>query len=87
MPSITAKRKCPVLIFVKPRFDAYKAISLQIREIFAADTPIIELLSLDEAYLESLKTSRASARQHRSPKKFRRGFRAETELTASASVS
>ena len=40
MPSITAKRKCPDLIFVKPRFDAYKAISLQIREIFAAYTPI-----------------------------------------------
>jgi len=36
MPSITAKRKCSDLIFVKPRFDAYKAISLQIREIFAA---------------------------------------------------
>ena len=35
MPSITPKRKCPDLIFVKPRFDAYKAISLQIREIFA----------------------------------------------------
>ena len=52
MPSITAKRKCPDLIFVKPRFDAYKAISLQIREIFAAYTPIIELLSLDEAYLD-----------------------------------
>ena len=58
MPSITAKRKCPDLIFVKPRFDAYKAISLRIREIFAAYTPIIEPLSLDEAYLdvtESLK--------------------------------
>src|SRR6266851_1878752 len=47
MPSITAKRKCPDLIFVKPRFDDYKAISLQIREIFAAYTPIIEPLSLD----------------------------------------
>jgi DNA polymerase-4 len=53
MPSITAKRKCPDLIFVKPRFDAYKAISLQIREIFAAYTSIIEPLSLDEAYLDS----------------------------------
>src|SRR5271169_6508694 len=52
MPSILAKRKCPDLIFVKPRFDAYKAISLQIREIFAAYTPIIEPLSLDEAYLD-----------------------------------
>src|SRR5215475_4912234 len=49
MPSVTAKRKCPDLIFVKPRFDAYKAISLQIREIFAEYTPIIEPLSLDEA--------------------------------------
>ena len=41
MPSITARRKCPNLIFVAPRFDAYKVISLQIREIFAAYTPII----------------------------------------------
>jgi len=55
MPSITAKRKCPELIFVKPRFDAYKAISLQIREIFAAYTPIIEPLSLDEGYLDVLR--------------------------------
>src|SRR5882672_674434 len=42
MPSIIAKRKCPDLIFVKPRFDVYKAISLQIREVFAEFTPIIE---------------------------------------------
>jgi len=52
MPSTTAKRKCPDLIFVKPRFDAYKAISLQIRDIFAEYTPVIEPLSLDEAYLD-----------------------------------
>ena len=52
MPSVTAKRRCPDLIFVKPRFDAYKAVSLQIREIFAEYTPIIEPLSLDEAYLD-----------------------------------
>src|SRR5207244_12459932 len=52
MPSITAKRQCPDLIFVKPRFDAYKAVSLQIREIFAEYTRVIEPLSLDEAYLD-----------------------------------
>jgi DNA polymerase IV len=52
MASITAKRKCLELIFVKPRFDMYRAISLQIREIFAEYTPIIEPLSLDEAYLD-----------------------------------
>jgi nucleotidyltransferase/DNA polymerase involved in DNA repair len=52
MPSVTAKRQCPDLIFVKPRFEVYKAISRQIREIFAEQTPIIEPLSLDEAYLD-----------------------------------
>src|ERR1700738_1109203 len=45
MPSIIAKRKCPDLIFVKPRFDAYQAISRKIRAIFAAYTPIIEPFS------------------------------------------
>jgi DNA polymerase IV len=52
MPSVTAKRQCPDLIFVKPRFDVYRAVSLQIRVIFAEYTPIIEPLSLDEAYLD-----------------------------------
>ena len=52
MPSVTAKRKCAELIFVRPRFDVYKAVSLQIRDIFAEHTPIIEPLSLDEAYLD-----------------------------------
>ncbi len=52
MPSVTAKRQCPDLIFVKPRFEVYKAVSQQIREIFAEHTPIIEPLSLDEAYLD-----------------------------------
>jgi len=42
MPSVTAKRQCPDLIFVKPRFEVYKAVSQQIREIFAEHTPIIE---------------------------------------------
>ena len=52
MPSVSAKRNCPDLIFVKPRFDVYKAVSLQIRAIFAEHTPLIEPLSLDEAYLD-----------------------------------
>jgi DNA polymerase IV len=52
MPSVTARRKCPGLIFVNPRFDVYKTISLQIRAIFAGYTPIVEPLSLDEAYLD-----------------------------------
>ena len=47
-----AKRSCPDLIFVKPRFEVYRELSQQIREIFAEHTPIIEPLSLDEAYLD-----------------------------------
>lgn len=52
MASVTAMRKCPELIFVPPRFEIYKAVSAQIREIFAEHTPMIEPLSLDEAYLD-----------------------------------
>src|SRR5687768_9097255 len=51
MASVTAKRKCPDLTFVRPRFDTYKQVSLQIRVIFAEFTTLIEPLSLDEAYL------------------------------------
>jgi len=87
MPSITAKRKCPDLIFVKPRFDAYKAISLQIREIFAAYTPIIEPLSLDEAYLDVTENLKGIPSATQIAEDIRARIRAETELTASAGVS
>jgi impB/mucB/samB family len=87
MPSITAKRKCPDLIFVKPRFDAYKAISLQIREIFAAYTPIIEPLSLDEAYLDVTENLKGIISATQIAEEIRARIRAETELTASAGVS
>ncbi|MGE3397502.1 MAG: DNA polymerase IV, partial [Sphingomonas sp.] len=52
MPSATALRRCPGLTFVKPRFEVYKDVSRQIRAIFADYTPLIEPLSLDEAYLD-----------------------------------
>ena len=52
MPAATALRKCPELVFVKPRFEVYKEVSRQIRAIFAEYTPLIEPLSLDEAYLD-----------------------------------
>src|SRR3546814_5528690 len=52
MASVTALRKCPDLVFVRPRFDVYKAVSRQIREIFDEYTPLIEPLSLDAAYLD-----------------------------------
>src|SRR5215470_7713269 len=87
MPSVTAKRKCPDLIFVKPRFDAYKAISLQIREIFAGYTSIIEPLSLDEAYLDVTENLKGILSATQIAEEIRARIRAETELTASAGVS
>src|SRR6201985_2719782 len=87
MPSTTAKRKCPDLTFVNPRFDAYKAISLQIREIFAAYTPIIEPLSLDEAYLDVTENLKGILSATQIAEEIRARIRAETELTASAGVS
>jgi DNA polymerase IV len=87
MPSITAKRKCSDLIFVKPRFDAYKAISLQIRQIFAEYTPIIEPLSLDEAYLDVTENLKGIVSAREIAEEIRARIRAETELTASAGVS
>jgi len=87
MPSITAKRKCPDLIFVKPRFDAYKAISLQIREIFAEYTPVIEPLSLDEAYLDVTENLKGIVLATQIAEEIRATIRAETGLSASAGVS
>ena len=87
MPSVTAKRKCPELIFVKPRFDAYKEASRQIRAIFARHTPIIEPLSLDEAYLDVTESPRGVASATRIAEEIRAAIRAETGLTASAGVS
>ncbi len=52
MPSVTGARRCPELVFVQPRFDVYRAVSAQIRAIFADYTDLIEPLSLDEAYLD-----------------------------------
>ncbi|HEV2100281.1 MAG TPA: DNA polymerase IV [Stellaceae bacterium] len=87
MPSITAKRRCPELIFVKPRFDAYKAISEQIRQIFAEYTPIIEPLSLDEAYLDVTENPEGIISATKIAQEIRARIRAETGLTASAGVS
>jgi DNA polymerase-4 len=87
MPSLIAKRKCPDLIFIKPRFDAYRAISLQIREIFAEYTSVIEPLSLDEAYLDVTKNLKGIASAKWIAEEIRARIRAETQLTASAGVS
>jgi DNA polymerase-4 len=87
MPSVTAKRRCPEIVFVKPRFDRYREVSQQIRAIFADYSDLVEPLSLDEAYLDvsedrlGLGSARAIAED------IRRRIREETGLTASAGVS
>jgi DNA polymerase-4 len=87
MPSVTARRKCPDLIFVKPRFDVYKRVSLQIRAIFEEHTSIIEPLSLDEAYLDVTENLQGIASATKIAERIRAKVRAETQLTASAGVS
>jgi DNA polymerase-4 len=86
MPSSTALRKCPNLVFMPPRFEVYRAVSRQIRAIFADYTALIEPLSLDEAYLdvtENLRGTTASA----TAAEIRARIFDETGLTASAGIS
>src|SRR5271154_3080172 len=87
MPSVTARRKCPDLIFVKPRFDVYKDVSLQIRAIFAEHTAVIEPLSLDEAYLDVTGNLQGISSATEIAEQIRSKIRADTQLTASAGVS
>ncbi|NNC73703.1 MAG: DNA polymerase IV [Sphingomonadaceae bacterium] len=86
MPSVTAKRRCPDLVFVRARFDIYRAVSNQIRAIFRDYTELVEPLSLDEAYLDvtgyrKLPTATAIAEE------IRARINDATGLTASAGVS
>jgi DNA polymerase-4 len=87
MPSVTAKRKCPDLIFVPPRFDVYKAVSQQIREIFAEYTPLIEPLSLDEAYLDVTENLKGMDIATEIALEIRAKIKAVTGLNASAGIS
>ncbi len=87
MPSVTAKRQCPALIFVPPRFDVYKAVSRQIHAIFARYTPVIQPLSLDEAYLDVTTPLIDRGSATAIAEDIRAAIRAETGLTASAGVS
>ena len=87
MPSVTAKRLCPDLIFVRHRFDAYREASQQIREIFRFFTPYVEPLSLDEAYLDVTDDTRGIGSATRIAELIRQKIKHQTNLTASAGVS
>ena len=87
MPSVTAKRLCPDLIFCKSRFDVYREVSQQIRAIFRHHTDLVEPLSLDEAYLDVTSDKLGIGSATRIAELIRQEIRARTKLTASAGVS
>ncbi len=86
MSSMAAVRRCPDLVFVKPRFEVYKAVSRQIRSVFADYTALIEPLSLDEAYLDVTEAA-SSGSATGIAEAIRARILADTGLTASAGVS
>jgi DNA polymerase-4 len=87
MPAMRAERLCPQAVFVPPDFVRYKAVSRQVREIFARHTDLIEPLSLDEAYLDVTQPKSGLASATAVAESIRAAIRAETNLTASAGVA
>jgi len=87
MPSTVAMRKCAELVFVPPRFEVYRAVSRQIHAIFKDYTPLVEPLSLDEAYLDLTDNLKGIATAWETAKEIRARIYQETDLTASAGIS
>src|ERR671913_1527643 len=87
MPTATARRLCADLLLVKPRFDVYKEVSRQIREIFLEYTPLVEPLSLDEAYLDVTENLKDIPYATQVAREIRANIWQQTLLTASAGIS
>ncbi len=87
MPSVTARRLCPELTFVKPRFEVYKAISDEIRAVFAEHTDLIEPVALDEAYLDVTQNRQGLASATEVARRIRADILERTGLVASAGVA
>lgn len=87
MSGVQAKRNCPDLIFVRPRFDRYKEISQKIRKIFHDYTDLVEPLSLDEAYLDVTQNKKGNPSATLIAEKIRQRIFEEVGLTASAGIS
>lgn len=87
MPSVTAQRLCPQLIFVRHNFERYQEVSEQIREIFLSYTDLVEPLSLDEAFLDVTAHKRGPASATLIAQAIRQEIWETTQLTASAGVS
>lgn len=87
MPTVTARRLCPVLIIVPPRFDIYAQVSDQIMDILRTYTDLVEPLSLDEAFLDVTKNFKGMTSATLIAKAIKEEIRQKTQLTASAGVS
>jgi DNA polymerase-4 len=87
LSSVVAKRNCPELIFVKPRFDRYREISNQIKEIFHEFTDLVEPLSLDEAYLDVTDNKKDQESATYLARDIRNRIYEKTGLHASAGIS
>ncbi len=87
MPSKKAVQLCPDVIFVRPRFDVYKSVSLHIREIFGRYTDLIEPLSLDEAYLDVSADKQDIGSAIEIARQIKKAINDELQLTASAGIS
>ncbi len=87
MPSLTAKSKCPQLIFVPSRFEVYHEVSDQITEIFLEYTSLVEPLSLDEAFLDVTENHKNMPSAILIAKEIKRKIKEKTGLTASAGIS
>ncbi len=87
MPSRTAVQRCPNLIFAKPRFEVYRAISEQIRSIFYRYTDLVEPVALDEAYLDVTSNKLGITSATAIAREIKQAIQRETQLTASAGVS
>src|SRR6185437_6932623 len=87
MPSKKALELCPQVIFVRPRFDVYKLVSQQIREIFSRYTDLIEPLSLYESFLDVTVDKQCIGSAIDIATAIRAAIRTELKLTASAGIS
>jgi len=87
MSGYLAKKNCPQLIFVKPRFDRYREISQRIRDIFYDYTDLVEPLSLDEAYLDVTVNKKGNPSASLIAQEIRQRIFQDTGLTASAGIS
>jgi DNA polymerase-4 len=87
MPSLTALSRCPQLIFIPARFEVYREVSMQIRNIFLEYTDLVEPLSLDEAYLDVTINKPGIASATLIAREIKRRVREITGLTVSAGVS